>query len=91
MQTLIKPAFKRDLSRLLDPAARRRARRAVATIQAAPALSAIPNLRRLRGGGGGPHHYRMRVGNYRLALTLDGDVAILERYLHRREIYRRFP
>lgn len=87
MQTLTKPAFKRDLSRLLDPAARRRA---VATIQAAPALSAIPNLRRLRGGGGIPH-YRMRVGNYRLALTLDGDVVVLERYLHRREIYRRFP
>lgn len=90
MQTLIKPAFKSDLSRLLDPAARRRARHALATIQAAPALSAIPNLRRLRGGGGIPH-YRMRVGNYRLGLTLDGDVAVLERYLHRREIYRRFP
>lgn len=63
--------------------------RDVAAIQAASALTEIPGARRLSGGGG--PRYRMRVGDYRLGFALEGDVVVLERFLHRREIYRRYP
>ncbi|GIK72728.1 MAG: hypothetical protein BroJett021_17160 [Chloroflexota bacterium] len=36
-------------------------------------------------------YYRIRVGDYRLGLALEGDTVILVRFLHRKEIYRYFP
>ncbi len=37
--------------------------------------------------------YKIRVGNYRIGITLDKDAQILvcERIAHRKEIYRLFP
>lgn len=40
---------------------------------------------------GHPGYYRLRIGDYRLGFQMRGDVMILCRILHRREIYRRFP
>lgn len=39
------------------------------------------------------HFYRIRVGDYRIGLRIDGDAKQIKllRVLHRREIYRRFP
>ena len=31
------------------------------------------------------------MGDYRLGITMEGDVAVLVRFLNRREIYRFFP
>ena len=36
-------------------------------------------------------YYRLRIGDYRLGIKLSGDCIELIRFLHRREIYRRFP
>ena len=35
--------------------------------------------------------YKIRFGNYRLGLKLEGEILILERVLHRKDIYRYFP
>ena len=40
---------------------------------------------------GWERHYRIRIGDYRLGLEMDGDVAVLVRFRHRREFYRYFP
>ena len=34
---------------------------------------------------------RIRIGDYRLGIALERDVAILVRFLHRRDVYRFFP
>ena len=36
-------------------------------------------------------YYRVRIGDYRLGVKLSGDTVELIRFLHRRDIYRRFP
>lgn len=38
-------------------------------------------------------HYKIRVGDYRIGLSIDSETKIVEfqRVLHRREIYRKFP
>jgi mRNA interferase RelE/StbE len=36
-------------------------------------------------------YYRIRFGDYRVGLKLEGDTLVFERALHRRDIYRVFP
>jgi len=36
-------------------------------------------------------HYKIRFGSYRVAIKTEDDVVILERALHRKDIYRYFP
>jgi hypothetical protein len=36
-------------------------------------------------------HYRIRIREHRLGITMDGETAILRRFLPRGEIYRYFP
>jgi mRNA-degrading endonuclease RelE of RelBE toxin-antitoxin system len=35
--------------------------------------------------------FKVRFGNYRVGLSLEGDGIVFERVLHRKEIYRYFP
>jgi mRNA interferase RelE/StbE len=57
-------------------------------VEQAESLVDIPNLQRLRGGG---QYYRICVGDYRAGLVVDNNTVIFVRFLHRRDIYRRFP
>ena len=51
-------------------------------------ITEVSGVRRLRAEG---QHYRIRIGGYRLGITMDGETAVLRRFLPRAEIYRRFP
>lgn len=88
MKVLFRESFLRDLRRIEDQDIQRRIREAVESVEQATSLRDVPNLRRLRSQG---RHYRIRVGDYRLGLTLEGDEVYFVRALHRREIYRYFP
>ena len=51
-------------------------------------LSELQNIKKIEGYD---NYYRLRVGDYRLGLKLSGNTVELIRFLHRRDIYRRFP
>ena len=56
-----------------------------------PALQTVAasgNIERLKGY---PGFYKIRFGEYRVGLRTEGDTIILERVLHRKDIYRYFP
>ena len=36
-------------------------------------------------------YYKVRFGQYRIGLKMKDDIVILERALHRKDIYRYFP
>ena len=40
---------------------------------------------------GYPSYYKIRFGSYRIGLRIKNDKVILERVLHRKDIYRYFP
>ena len=46
------------------------------------------DLKKLSGGG---DYYRIRVGDYRTGIALEGETVAFVRCLHRKEIYRYFP
>ena len=80
--------FDRDLSRTGDAATSRRVERVIEELRAAPNITEVIGVRRLRTPG---QHYRIRIGDYRVGITMDGDVAVLRRFLPRRDFYRYFP
>ncbi len=51
-------------------------------------LDQIPHFKKLVGGGS---YYRIRVGDYRIGLELEGETLHLIRFLHRKDVYRYFP
>ena len=89
MELEYRASFNRDLKRLRDAALHRRVSQTIEALEAASTISDVPGIRRIRPLSG--NHYRIRIGSYRLGIALEGDVAILVRFLHRREIYRSFP
>lgn len=51
-------------------------------------LQAIRNLKKMRGF---EHYYRVRVGEYRIGVSVENDTVVFLRCLNRKEIYRHFP
>ncbi len=88
MRTAFRRSFERDLSRLRDETLRRRIREAIEQVEAAENLQDVPKLRQITGFRG---CYRIRIGDYRLGIAVEGDEVEFVRCLHRRDIYRYFP
>ena len=66
----------------------RRIREAIERVEAAETLDELPNLTKLSGASG---IYRIRVGDHRIGIAVEGDEVEFVRCLHRRDIYRYFP
>ncbi len=81
-------SFARDLRSIRDRSILRRVRETIAEVEAAANILEIRNLKKLRTAG---RYYRIRLGNYRLGLTIEDNIVSLIRLLHRREVYRYFP
>ena len=88
MRARFRASFADDLRRIKQPQVLKRVQGIVERVERAEGLADIPNLRKLAGAA---QHYRLRLGDYRLGLTIEGDVATFVRCLHRKDIYRYFP
>ena len=88
METRFDAGFNRDLRRIRNSDLRRRIGQAIQNVQSASTISEVPGIRRLRARG---NFYRIRVGDYRIGLEVEGSAAILQRFGHRSVIYRDFP
>jgi mRNA interferase RelE/StbE len=83
-----KASFAKDLRNIKNRDALNRIREAVEELEKAQSLQNITNIKKLRGGA---NYYRLRVGEHRIGLIVEGDKAICVRCLDRKEIYRYFP
>jgi len=81
-------SFVRDLNSVKDKAILRRVKEIIERAEQTKSSTEIPNLKRLKGSG---NYSRIRVGEYRIGVVLEGDDITFVRFLHRREIYRYFP
>jgi len=81
-------SFVKDLEQVRDRRLKERVREAIGRLEEAGSLQEIEDVKKLRGG---ERYYRIRIGDYRLALVLEGDRAILVRFLHRKDAYKYFP
>lgn len=90
MKTAFRKSFERDLKKLKkDRQMLGRIRQAIEEVEAAGELEELPSLKKLSGGSG--DYYRLRAGDYRVGIEMEGEVVVFVRCLHRRDIYRYFP
>ncbi|WP_026952563.1 type II toxin-antitoxin system RelE family toxin [Algoriphagus mannitolivorans] len=88
MKILIDKTFQKDWKKIKDKDLNQKLIEIIEKAQLANQLSELPQLKKLSGSN---HFYRIRLGDFRLGLELDGEVLIFVRILHRKEIYRYFP
>ena len=88
MKVEFKASFARDLKRIMDKELLKEVREVIEVTESAQGLTTIPNLKKLRAKG---HCYRVKLGDYKFGLIIDGDTVAFVRFLHRSEIYRYFP
>jgi mRNA interferase RelE/StbE len=81
-------SFSKDLRSIKDKDLLGRIRETIEYIEKAQKLPDIANLKKLKGGS---IYYRIRVGEYRIGLTIENNTVAFVRLLNRKEIYRYFP
>ena len=80
--------FNKDISRLRDKKTLLAIKESLTQIETAQSLFEMASVKKLQGA---PGYYRIRIGDYRMGLYVDGVTVTVSRFLHRKEIYRYFP
>ena len=88
MKVQFRSSFLKDIKTIPDKSIKQRLVKVISSVEAAKTLQDISNIKKLRGP---QDYYRIRIGDYRIALTNDGEVITFVRCLHRREIYKFLP
>ena len=88
MQVEFTPRFSRDMRQVRSTVVRHQVIEKIRELEAANNLFDVAGVSRLTSAG---RFYRIRIGNYRMGLSTESDIVILERFLPRDQIYRYFP
>ncbi|MDD1414652.1 type II toxin-antitoxin system RelE/ParE family toxin [Dolichospermum sp. ST_con] len=88
MKTEFRKSFEKDLKNIKDSNLLERVKLVIEEIENAVDLQEINNFKMMKTAN---NYYRIRVGNYRIGLSINNDLVTLVRILHRKEIYRYFP
>ena len=85
----IDKSFQKDVSKIHDVKLKSAIYEIIKQIQETDNISEISNLKKLKGH---KDLYRIRLGNYRLGLEYtEEQELIFIRFLHRKEIYQKWP
>lgn len=80
--------FEKDLEKYASPEHIQEIFEFVDLLERTHTLRDIPQIKKLAGFR---EFYRYRMGEYRIGFSLEGDSVKLERFLHRRDIYKKYP
>ena len=89
MELLYAKRFSKDIDKIQKvPRTRKTLLNAIAAIKEAGSLSDLKGVKKIEGY---QEYYRIRIGEYRLGIKIVENAVELIRFLHRKDIYRRFP
>lgn len=88
MKATFRRSFTRDLRKVKDQTVLNRIQHAIKRIEVAANLQAVGDLGKMSGTG---NFCRIRVGDYRIGVVVEGEVVECVRCLPRAELYRFFP
>ena len=88
MNVLIDTYFKKDTAKIIDKKLLNSIADCIEEIKELKKLSEITNCKKLKGG---KNAYRIKVGDYRIGFIFEKQTIEFVRFLHRSEIYNRFP
>jgi len=90
MKVEFKRSFKEDLKKIKDKKILQKVKELINEIEKVRNLSNIQNIN-IKKIKGYEDFYRIRIGNYRIGIKIEGDKVIFVRILHRKDIYKYFP
>ena len=89
MRVLFTKSFAKDLRRhKKNRQILNQVQKVIEKAERAGAISELTNFKQLKAEG---RYYRIRIGDYRVGVTIENDEITFVRVLHRKEIYRYFP
>jgi len=88
MKVLYEKSFLKDLEKIQNRDLKKRVRSTIDRVKTMADKSGLKKTEKLKGHESA---YKIRVGNYRIGLFMEGDTVIFSRVLHRKDIYRKFP
>ncbi|MCE5250098.1 type II toxin-antitoxin system RelE/ParE family toxin [bacterium] len=88
MKVEFRASFAKDLRSVKDKGMLKSVKDVIESVEKAPSLSAIQNLKKLESGGS---FYRIRTGDFRVGISFMNDTVIFIRFLNRKDIYKYFP
>ncbi len=88
MKVYYRKKFLKDLSKIPS---KTRMRMEKFVFEKIPGANSIVELRKVEQLKGYSAYHKIRFGSYRIGLKLENETVILERALHRKDIYRFFP
>ena len=88
MKTIFLESFERDIRKLKEIKIKSELLELIDYIKESGSLTEIKNLKKIKGE---KKFYRIRVGDYRLGIKIEGETVTFIRFLHRKDIYRYFP
>lgn len=88
MNVQFRASFAKDLRNISNRELLKRVLESIEQIERAASPNEIRGITKLKGGR---NYYRLRVGEYRIGMILEGDAFVFVRCLDRKEIYRYFP
>lgn len=88
MQVEFLSEFSRDLSKIRVAAIKQTIQRTILRVESAKKISEIPSVKKLSGHKSA---YRVRIGDYRIGIFVEGDKVQFARVIHRKDIYKLFP
>jgi mRNA interferase RelE/StbE len=81
-------SFAKDLRSIKSREILSRIKEVIGQVEKAQSHQEITSIKKLKGGR---NYYRIRVGEYRIGLVIEGEEISFVRCLDRKEIYRYFP
>ena len=84
----IDKTFQKDIRKLNNREISLKVALIIEQVQKAPSINQIQNLKKLKTSD---NSYRIKLGDYRLGITISDSEVEFVRCLHRKDIYKYFP
>jgi mRNA interferase RelE/StbE len=88
MQVEFLEKFGKDLDKLNQGFVKKTVQKTIIQMEQAKSLQEIPHIKKLSGHKSA---YRIRIGDYRIGVFVDGNKVQFARVLNRKDIYKLFP
>jgi len=79
--------FSKDLDNISSKSVKANLLRVILLMESASSLEEIPNTKKLKGHKSA---YRIRIGDYRLGFFYENENILIDRFVHRKDIYKIF-
>ena len=88
MNVRIDKSFEKDIKKVKDKKLLTKIANTIEQVQTAANSDGIKNIKKLKGSNS---YYRIRIGNYRIGVSIEADMVDFIRFLPRKDIYTYFP